>query len=277
MNDLEKLHAQNEAAGDNNGAQPQIVNAVQNLKLPSFWVNNPQCWFVQAEAQFQVYKIVSDTRRYFYTVSSLPPEACESVYDILITPPDVDKYESLKKALIKRHALSEESRLTKLLEKADLGDQKPSDLYRQMKRLAGETVGDTIINKLWMRRLPNSITIPLIAIGDKNQEDLSALADKIFEASQEASHISKVSASGTGEYQQRLARIESILSEMQLNHRDNRRRSQSRNRQNRNEDERHKFQQCWYHFKFGEKARKCVKPCTPKPKKTPGHKQNSPN
>ncbi|GFV49072.1 hypothetical protein TNCV_3713561 [Trichonephila clavipes] len=60
-------------------------------------------------------------------------------------PPHDDKYETLKNALLNRLTDIEESRLKELLTDMELGDRGPSNLLRQMKRLAVSSISDELI------------------------------------------------------------------------------------------------------------------------------------
>ena len=87
------------------GINPEVT-IVTNVKLPPFWASNPQLWFIQTEIQFAIHKVTTDVTKYCLTVAALPAEACETVFDFLMKPPEVDKYETLKTAIISRHTLT---------------------------------------------------------------------------------------------------------------------------------------------------------------------------
>lgn len=244
------------------------------VRLPSFWPNNPSTWFIQAEAQFNVFRLTRDETKYCLTIAALPPETCESVIDIIADPPATDKYQKLKTTLISRHSASESKRLEELLEKVELGNQKPSALFRSMKQTAGGTFDSNIIKKLWLRRLPQAINIALVSVGDKPTDEMIALADKIFEATENASsssinavsnNFSRPAHNRDSSIERRLSRLEHLLSKIDINSNSNRRdsnasRIRSRSRSNNNKNSQSNKNLCYYHKKFGDKARKCA--CT---------------
>jgi len=55
-------------------------NAVA-LKLPVFWTQQPQVWFLQTEAQFNIRKIADDTTMYYYVVSLLDQSTARRITD----------------------------------------------------------------------------------------------------------------------------------------------------------------------------------------------------
>ncbi|XP_049272387.1 uncharacterized protein LOC125758763 [Rhipicephalus sanguineus] len=69
----------------------QDVSAVQ-LRLPSFWPQDPQVWFHQVEAQFSLYRIASETTRYYHVASVLPPDVASELSDVLSNPSDRDSF-----------------------------------------------------------------------------------------------------------------------------------------------------------------------------------------
>ena len=82
-------------------AQPDLsqqINSV-SIKLPEFWTKSPEVWFARVEAQFNTKNITQDQTRYDYVVSSLDINTAEEIQSLLVNPPHLDKYGSLKKSL----------------------------------------------------------------------------------------------------------------------------------------------------------------------------------
>lgn len=59
------------------------VSSIQNCKLPSFWKDNPEMWFLQAESVFQSYNVRADNAKYHLIVSNLTSETLLAVTDII--------------------------------------------------------------------------------------------------------------------------------------------------------------------------------------------------
>ena len=83
--------------------QQQGVQAVA-LKLPEFWTDKPEVWFARVEAQFGTKGINQDDTKFNYLVSSLDNTTAGEVEAVLLHPPQADKYETLKKALLQAFA-----------------------------------------------------------------------------------------------------------------------------------------------------------------------------
>ena len=98
------------------------TNAV-SIKLPTFWIAQPQVWFQQAEAQFTIRGITVDDTKYAYLVAALDQDTASCLLDILSHPPREHKYDVTKDRLLKTFGLSRRVRATKLLNVDDLGER----------------------------------------------------------------------------------------------------------------------------------------------------------
>lgn len=78
-------------------ATPQINRVT--IKPPPFWKAEPQLWFVQLEAQFQISGITADITKYNYVVSAIETSILTQVTDLITQPPLINKYEALKNRL----------------------------------------------------------------------------------------------------------------------------------------------------------------------------------
>ncbi|GFU27760.1 uncharacterized protein NPIL_495341 [Nephila pilipes] len=163
------------------------------VKPPIFWRNKPKLWFLQLEAQFANSGILQDATKYNIVVAALDENVSDFVVDILSNPPENEKYDTLKKALLNRLTDTEESRLKKLLTDLELGDKRPSDLLRQMKSLAGNSISDEIIKSLWLQRLPQQ-TQAILTISNDTLDKIAEMADKIIAvySSSEICQVTKV-------------------------------------------------------------------------------------
>lgn len=238
------------------------------LKLPVFWLKSPAAWFIQAEAQLSLARISSDISRYNHVLTSLPEDIIESIIDFIQSPPANNLYEGIKALLIERHSMSEERRIEQLLSNEQMGDRRPSEFYRAIKQLAGTsgTIGAKLITNLWARRLPQAINIAIIAQGDKPDSELTALADRIWEASHRPTISETDSQPSIVSLQAEISELKTMLSRLSLNRGRSRQRQYSRPnstvRTSNRSNSRKNSDVCWYHTRYANKAKKCNKPCS---------------
>lgn len=251
------------------------------IKPPPFWKSSPKLWFSHLEAQFVTGSIVSDETKYYYVVAALDEHMLKLVSDIVEKPPNQNKYQAIRDSLIQILSESEAQRLQKLLKGMDLGDQKPSQLLRQMRSSNDFALRDPVLKNLWLQRLPQQAQI-VLAASSGTLDDLALLADKILETfnppslfavSNQNQEVSSSSKFATLE-----AKLDEFLKHISLIDRSDsnpsRNRSSSRTFISRNRSSsprtsqgsdtsgnKKDYKYCWYHFRFGADATKCVSPC----------------
>ena len=167
------------------------VTKVQ-VKVPPFWTEQPEIWFAQIEAQFSNAIIKTDLAKFNTVVASIESNVLSQVRDAILTPPECQKYENLKKKIIECYSVSQQKKMNKLLSDLDLGDRKPSQLLNEMRHL-GPNVDETMLKTLWMQRLPMQIR-SILSASDESLSKLAMLADIINEVA-ECRPINEVKAS----------------------------------------------------------------------------------
>jgi len=65
------------------------------IKLPTFWPNQAEVWFMQAEAQFTIRGITADDTKYYHLLASLDQDTASRVLSMLQHPPATGKYDAL--------------------------------------------------------------------------------------------------------------------------------------------------------------------------------------
>eukprot|EP00794_Sanderia_malayensis_P020686 gene20686-biopygen17073 len=264
--------------------------AAYNLKLPPFRPHDPTIWFAQVEAQFRTKNITTQRQRFAHVVSVLQPEIAEEVREILLSPPILNPYDTLRNELIKRTSLSEQKRLHQLLNAEELGDRKPSQLLRKMQQLLGEQrLDQKIFRQLFLQRLP--INVPLILASTTDEmalDQLASLADKILEVNPAISTISTISpnpkpsptASADSpsllqlQINQLSKQVEALTTQINSESKFRRPNYSQRSRSPfRSNFSRQRFRSpsrpdfmpqpiCWYHKRFGPQAHRCTPPCS---------------
>ncbi|XP_046976519.1 uncharacterized protein LOC124542635 [Vanessa cardui] len=217
------------------------------LKVPPFSPEDPEIWFALLE-----------------------------VKDIIVNPPARNHYIKIKSELIRRLSASHEEKVKQLLTCEELGDRRPSQFLRHLQDLAGPTVPEEFLRKIWSNRLPHSIQTVLASQVTQPLEQLADLADRIQEVTSPCS-VATMSSSQTlpSVQSDEIAELKKMVqlltvkldehtrgsccSIVRSRQRD-RKRSPSR-RRNRSGSSHRKYPTCWYHTKFGAQALKRLKPC----------------
>ncbi|XP_036339732.1 uncharacterized protein LOC118749049 [Rhagoletis pomonella] len=249
-------------------------------KLPPFWREEPEIWFLQIKSSFNLAGISQDSTKFEYLPSHLDKSILYVVKDIIRSPPAQGRYRAMKPRIIQHFTESEESQLKQLLNNLELGDQKPSHLTHRIKSLAGSKVSDNVLRTLFLERLPEKFKCILAVTEAAQLDKLSNLADKSFEQFSPTSmsiaelgqknvrsDLPRPVASSLSELPDLLPKLDSIISRIEAienrtraSHRVNssrHRSSQSRSKSRNSKD----LGLCWYHWRFAEKATKCLQPC----------------
>ncbi|CAH8459970.1 unnamed protein product [Heterobilharzia americana] len=237
-----------------------------NLPMPCFKFNDPQLWFVRLEHFFMANHITSQNTKFGYTSSVLPEEVAEQVRETLLKPHPDTPYDVLKQEVLKATSLSDQKAVDQLLSSICLGDRTPSQLKRHMQSLLKDrNVDNRLFYQLWLRRLPSCIQ-QILAVGDADIDidRLADIADRMYErmpkpveSIAEPTQNDRVAA-----LERKIDILTGQLTALQLNRRSPKFcRSRSRSRDRTTSRIASKSRTCWYHKKFGSKARRCLLPC----------------
>lgn len=246
------------------------------LRLPPFWPEEPDIWFAQIEAMFEYAGVTNDFTKYNYVVGHLDLQFLKEVKDIIMSPRAINRYEKLKTELLRRLSASQERKVKQqLMYKEELGDQKPSQFLRHLQRLAGPTVPEDIVRTIWCSRLPASIQPFLASQPHSTLEALAELADRVQDIVAPASQVVATSVAGpsVSEMAAEIAELRHAMRYLaqQLRELRSGNRSRSRDRDTKQNSCYHpsartelSYQQnpvCSYHLSYGEKAKRCMRPC----------------
>lgn len=234
------------------------------LRIPPFWKANVRLWIAQCDNAFTYSGITSDETKFSALVANIDAETLSHVSDIVLNPPDTHKYKKLSERLISEFEDSEHQKIKKLLTDLQLGDERPSHLLRKMKELSGNLLNDDFLQNLWMQRMPAHIQTVLSASSEK-LDQLAVIADKVAEVVQPSAicatsgtplDTTKVTTDTLARQIEELTRQVAELTHNRSRTPRFRNRSKSRSRKNSSSDI------CFYHTRFGDKARKCAQPCS---------------
>lgn len=248
------------------------------LKVPQFSPEDPELWFALLESQFENFGITEDSVKFNSVATNLDITYAKAVKDVIVNPPNRNRYEKIKSELLRRLSASHETKVKQLLTQEKLGDRKPSQFLRHLQDLAGSSAAEDIVKQIWSNQLPISIQTVLASQPSQTLEQLADLADRIHDLTSPSQHVTAVSpvpvasssmASEISELRRMVEHLATKLDErgshshatQQFDRsRPQRRRSPSRPR-SRSTSSYRKYPTCWYHSKFGPKARHCQKPC----------------
>lgn len=258
---------------DQDGGSKTAETFRVGVRIPPFYPEKPALWFSQMEAQFALSNIKTDETKFYYVTGNLDPQYANEVEDIISNPPATNKYDRLKFELVKRLSASREKKVKQLLMHEELGDRKPSQFYRHLLNLAGPGVPDEFLRTIWTSRLPSGTQAIVASQTKTSMDELADLADRIHDVvgtqvttsainttvptkSPEHSMNSEIAAL-TRQVEKLTEKVERMSRPRHRSRDHTPRRSSS----TRSQSSYRRFPQCWYHQKFGDKAKRCVKPC----------------
>jgi hypothetical protein len=154
----------------------QAPNQQSIVKLPSFWTEDPVSWFRLAEGQFALRNVGDPVARYYHVLSSLPQDAVRLVRHVLHEDTGPASYDNLQTSLPASHSLSNYQKMEKMMKLPLLGDRKPSVMLAEMLEFcpAGESA-TAVFAYLFLQRLPREIRVLL---SEDDPADMRAIADK---------------------------------------------------------------------------------------------------
>ncbi|GFT68950.1 retrovirus-related Pol polyprotein from transposon 17.6 [Trichonephila clavipes] len=246
------------------------------LRLPPFWKSNVRLWIAQCDHAFTFSGISSDDTKYSALVANLDAETLFYVSDIVLSPPNSDKYHTLSQRLITQFSDSETQKIKKLLTDLQLEDEKPSHLLRKMKELSNGQLQDDFLQSLWLQRMPPHIQTVLSASSEP-LDKLANIADKVSEVVGSSSTICAAttvpppSQSSSCSVQPTMDSLARQIQELSLQVAELTRERNSSHHQRYSPDRRRSHSRsrsvnrgsgiCYYHRRYKEQARKCVSPC----------------
>jgi hypothetical protein len=207
-------------------------------------------------------------------VSQLNQQQAAEMEDIITSPPEQEPYDRLKAVLVRRLSTSREQRVRQLLSHEELGDRKPLQFLRHLVGLAPD-VQDDFLRTIWASHLPPHVQAILAGQTGGSLDSATHLGDKICEITPQPTTASISPATpNTTVPLERIEEISRQVASLRASH--NHSRSQSRGRHRTllgNHRSTSDFSPapyiCWYHWNYGDKARRCTPPCSHQQKPHP--------
>lgn len=245
-----------------------LASITVSSRVPEFWTDMPRLWFLQFEAAVENQRL-GDTAKQNLVMTKLSKHAIKQVSDLLLSPPPTNRYDALKERLLKIFEESDTRQTQKLLGEMELGSQKPSQLLRSMRDLARGKILDQTLIIMWNGHLPPAVQAVLAASEVTDMEKLACIADKVMEATRPLEVTEIATAKHRSKDTELATKMDKLMVEMaEMRRSRNTQRSATPARQksrareeNSGKNGRKPGWLCFYHFRYGKKAAKCVKPC----------------
>lgn len=263
----------------------EAINAPR-LNPPSMADTNIETYFMSLEFWFAASGIGThaqhDSRKYNIVMAQVPPNKLTELRSIIEATPANEKYTYIKTKLIEYFADSQQRRLQRVLSDMPLGDLKPSQLFNEMKRVAGNSLGETVLLDLWATRLPphaqaaviasrgdaaDKITIADAIVDSMVLRKINAVDYNVQNAAMAAPNVLETTAiDPIQDLKREIAELSRRLEKVLPSQKNVRGRSRSRSRGGEKQNSRREREPsvgiCWYHRTFGNDARRCRKPCS---------------
>jgi uncharacterized membrane protein YgcG len=265
------------------GAAQPAAGANLVVKLPAFWPSNPVAWFANADGQFALRGITCQRVKYYNTLSVLPEATVNLIADLVETEEvPQDAYTQLKARLYGAHQLSDYARVEQLFALPTLGDRKPSELLAEMTRICPRGQENNLFfTYCFLHRLPREIRVLLADVDHADRRALAVRADQIWAHNTKYSHDAAVAAVEAVPEPAAVAAVAANNRQRGGGGRGGRGGRANGNRGRGSgqrggatggsgvaapltpsDNARAGSDLCHYHWSFGERAHKCVAPCS---------------
>lgn len=252
------------------GVKTEPREEVAKVNYPEFDPEDIDTWFICLEAAFSVNRIQKDKNRFNAVIVALSSRAkyVSSTIANCNASKENNRYQTLKDAVISHFRPSETQRLTSLLSGMTLGDQKPSVLLSEMRRLGGDGCTDSVLSNLWLRALPSTTRSIITALSASSLDKQAEIADKIMEAPRnEVAAVRSKEETTIASLEARIDALTQRLEEVLSGHSRDRGRSRfcsgHRSPGARSATPNHPKPSrrwiCWFHYRHGAQAHKCEK------------------
>ena len=227
-----------------------LLNTV-SVKVPAFWADSAEAWFVQVEAQFALKGVTVSLTKFYYCVSSFNQGTANQVLDLIKNPPSADPYEALKSRLLRLFALDDYQRFEAISSLPLSGDMKPSKLMSNMLALLPLSHKPCFfLRGAFLKRLPADVRAHLLRDDFSDPIALALKADEIYQSRVSSSTVYSMSSTQ-----------EDVVNVVRSPPTNRPRRSStphSGSRDNRSSSP----TLCYYHRSWGTKAKRCRAPCS---------------
>ena len=127
------------------------------LKLPTFWTDKPEAWFILAEANFRARRITNKIAMFNHLVANLDSTTINGLLDILNTPPDDTSYDRVKARLVQSFKMATVDRVKQALDLPALADENPVTLADNVMALTRDATAEDMAKTIYLLKLPEGV------------------------------------------------------------------------------------------------------------------------
>ncbi|BHF71443.1 hypothetical protein SprV_0401450100 [Sparganum proliferum] len=109
----------------------QPIAGIHTFDMSAVWLGDIALWLRIVESRFALRQTTREDTKFHYVVAALRMDIATDLRDIIDCPPTEAPYSALKEALISRISLSTQKRLQRFISEENLGDRKPTQLFRR--------------------------------------------------------------------------------------------------------------------------------------------------
>lgn len=250
-----ELHLEDAAAAQ--AAPPahddRVPAAHTSIKLPEFWIRSPDTWFYTVEANFALKNITREADKFHYTIAALPEDTARKVQHVISAGSNAGCFDRLKEALVASHQMTPYQKAEKLDTLPPLGNRAPSDLLVEMLQYCPPDEQAThLFAYAFLRRMPREVRILLSEDDPADMHTMAKKADRLCSFHVAQSH-------DTGVYSMESLEDNNNINAVHNNNRSNKKKFVPKGTK---QQLQLTSTLCFYHGKYGKKARKCEEPCT---------------
>ena len=164
---------------------PPKTIAATAVKLPNFWIEDPELWFAQVECVFnnRQPKITQEATKYNYVCEVLPARVISKVCHVILSEiPEAEKYVLLKAQLLKsfgQKSVDKQAELLEMVSNPTMGDNIPSDILLLIGNLSGSSYKD-VERAIFLSHLPPAVQTALASSKAETNDQLADEANAIF-------------------------------------------------------------------------------------------------
>lgn len=244
-------------------AQPSLTAAFKRIPLPlmpKFDRNDVCDWFRRLELQLALIGATTEKDKYRGLLSYLDDQLLMDTYYLALeeekSRPVPDVYSFTKDKLIQRFRKSMREQLETLLNKRP-SDDPPSVFLATLKRHSSPE-NAMLVREIWEDSLPESMSSVVYTMSSLPVEQVAKTMDVLYETTRRKQKKSQIEEHHVAVVEQglaeRVAALEGFLNKKEFMPRE----KQKKTRPSTQPSTEHASEnKCYYHRKFGNKARKC--------------------